>query len=37
MDKIFTNNIKTKDIGGNLSTFEFNKKFVEILDQLGYE
>lgn len=35
--KIFTNNIKTKDIGGNLSTFEFNKKFIEILDQLGYE
>ncbi|HZH39094.1 MAG TPA: isocitrate/isopropylmalate family dehydrogenase, partial [Bacillales bacterium] len=37
VDKIFTNNIKTKDIGGNLSTFEFNKKFIEILDQLGYE
>jgi 3-isopropylmalate dehydrogenase len=37
MDKIFTNNIKTKDIGGNLSTFEFNKKFIEILDQFGYE
>ncbi|MEJ7640919.1 MAG: isocitrate/isopropylmalate dehydrogenase family protein [Candidatus Nitrosocosmicus sp.] len=37
VDKIFTNNIKTKDIGGNLSTSEFNKKFIEILDQLGYE
>ena len=37
VDKIFTNNIKTKDIGGNLSTFEFNKKFIEILDQMGYE
>ncbi len=37
VDRIFKNNIKTKDIGGNLSTFEFNKKFIEILDQIGYE
>jgi 3-isopropylmalate dehydrogenase len=37
VDKIFMNNIKTKDIGGDLSTFEFNKKFIQILDQFGYE
>ncbi len=36
VDKIFMSNIKTKDIGGNLSTFEFNKKFMQILDQFGY-
>ncbi len=36
VDTIFMNNIKTKDIGGNLSTFEFNKKFMQILDQFGY-
>ncbi|MBA3978152.1 MAG: isocitrate/isopropylmalate dehydrogenase family protein [Nitrosopumilus sp.] len=36
VDKIFMSNIKTKDIGGDLSTFEFNKKFMQILDQFGY-
>jgi 3-isopropylmalate dehydrogenase len=37
VDNIFASNIKTKDIGGDLSTFEFNKKFIQILDQFGYE
>ena len=37
VDKIFADNIKTKDIGGDLSTFEFNNKFIQILDQFGYE
>ena len=30
-------NIKTKDIGGNLTTTQFNKKFLTNLDELGYE
>lgn len=34
---LFDNNIKTVDIGGKLSTKELNKKFIEKLDQLGYE
>ena len=32
VDKLFINNIKTKDIGGRLSTFEFNKQFLQILE-----
>ncbi len=34
--QLFHDNIKTKDIGGRLSTFEFNEKFIQILDQEGY-
>jgi 3-isopropylmalate dehydrogenase len=30
VDKLFANNIKTKDIGGTLSTKEFNQKFLSI-------
>jgi 3-isopropylmalate dehydrogenase len=37
VDQLFRNNIKTKDIGGQLSTFEFNDKFIQILDQEQYE
>lgn len=37
VDKLFINNIKTIDIGGRLSTFEFNEKFIQILDQEGYD
>jgi 3-isopropylmalate dehydrogenase len=37
VDQLFRNNIKTKDIGGQLSTFEFNDKFIQILDQEEYE
>ena len=37
VDQIFINNIKTKDIGGELSTFEFNEKFLQILDLAGYD
>ncbi|MGN6614350.1 MAG: isocitrate/isopropylmalate dehydrogenase family protein [Candidatus Nitrosocosmicus sp.] len=33
---LFINNIKTKDLGGVLSTFEFNKKFIENLDTKEY-
>ncbi len=36
VNKLFINNIKTKDIGGQLSTFEFNKKFLQLLDKEGY-
>ena len=36
IELLFVNNIKTKDIGGNLSTFEFNDKFIKILDNEGY-
>jgi 3-isopropylmalate dehydrogenase len=36
VDKLFINNIKTKDIGGKLSTFEFNEKFIRMLDLEGY-
>ena len=35
VDQLFRNNIKTKDIGGELSTFEFNDKFIKILDNEG--
>jgi 3-isopropylmalate dehydrogenase len=37
VDQLFRNNIKTKDIGGQLSTFEFNDKFIQILEQEEYE
>ena len=37
VDQIFKKNIKTKDIGGGLSTVEFNKKFIQILDLGGYD
>jgi 3-isopropylmalate dehydrogenase len=37
VDQIFKKNIKTKDIGGELSTFEFNEKFIQILDLGGYD
>jgi 3-isopropylmalate dehydrogenase len=37
VDQIFKKNIKTKDIGGGLSTFEFNEKFIQILDLCGYD
>jgi len=37
IDQIFINNIKTKDIGGNLSTLGFNEKFIQILDREGYD
>jgi 3-isopropylmalate dehydrogenase len=37
VDQLFRNNIKTKDIGGRLSTFEFNDKFIQILEQEEYE
>jgi 3-isopropylmalate dehydrogenase len=33
---LFINNIKTKDLGGNLSTFEFNSKFIQALDKKEY-
>ena len=36
IELLFVNNIKTKDIGGNLSTLEFNDKFIKILDNEGY-
>jgi len=36
VEQLFVNNIKTKDIGGKLSTFEFNDKFIKILDDEGY-
>jgi 3-isopropylmalate dehydrogenase len=36
IEQLFVNNIKTKDIGGKLSTFEFNDKFIKILDNEGY-
>ncbi|MDQ6723146.1 MAG: isocitrate/isopropylmalate dehydrogenase family protein, partial [Thermoproteota archaeon] len=36
VDQLFLNNIKTKDIGGHLSTFEFNEEFLQILDKEGY-
>ncbi len=34
IDMIFNNNIKTKDIGGKLTTFEFNNKFLQMLNQV---
>jgi 3-isopropylmalate dehydrogenase len=37
IDQLFRNNIKTKDIGGQLSTFEFNDKFIQTLEQEEYE
>ena len=37
VDQIFKKNIKTKDIGGGLSTLEFNEKFIQILDLGGYD
>ena len=37
VDLIFKKNIKTKDIGGELSTFDFNEKFLQILDLGGYD
>jgi 3-isopropylmalate dehydrogenase len=36
IELLFDNNVKTKDIGGKLSTFEFNEKFIKILDDEGY-
>jgi 3-isopropylmalate dehydrogenase len=33
---LFMNNIKTKDLGGSLSTFEFNSKFIQALDKKEY-
>ncbi|MER5176697.1 MAG: isocitrate/isopropylmalate dehydrogenase family protein [Candidatus Nitrosocosmicus sp.] len=36
VDQLFINNIKTKDIGGRLSTIEFNDKFIQLLDREGY-
>jgi 3-isopropylmalate dehydrogenase len=37
IDQLFRHNIRTKDIGGQLSTFEFNDKFIQILEQEEYE
>ena len=37
IDELFMKNIKTKDIGGDLTTTQFNKKFLTNLDELGYE
>lgn len=36
IDELFTANVKTKDIGGSLSTFEFNQKFLSILNDRGF-
>jgi 3-isopropylmalate dehydrogenase len=36
IDELFTKNVKTKDIGGSLSTFEFNQKFLNILNDKGF-
>ena len=36
IDELFTKNIKTKDIGGSLSTYEFNQKFLSILNEKGF-
>ena len=36
IDELFTKNIKTKDIGGALSTYEFNQKFLSILNEKGF-
>ncbi len=36
IDELFTKNVKTKDIGGSLTTFEFNQKFLNILNDKGF-
>jgi 3-isopropylmalate dehydrogenase len=36
IDELFTKNVKTKDIGGSLSTLEFNQKFLNILNDKGF-
>lgn len=37
IDDLFNSNVKTKDIGGKLSTTEFNQTFLNNLTNLGYE
>ncbi len=37
IDEMFTKNIKTKDIGGTLSTAEFNQSFLKILKDKGID
>lgn len=37
VDDLFSKNIKTIDIGGKLSTKEFNNKFISLLTDLGYD
>lgn len=37
INQLFNSNIKTIDIGGNLTTTGLNEKFLEILGQYGYE
>lgn len=34
--ELFIKNAKTKDLGGKLSTYEFNRKFIETLDKKEY-
>ena len=36
IDELFTKDIKTKDVGGALSTHEFNQKFLSILNEKGF-
>jgi 3-isopropylmalate dehydrogenase len=36
VDDMFSKNVKTIDIGGKLSTKEFNKKFIDLLTEIGY-
>ncbi len=37
VEELFVKNIKTIDIGGNLTTTEFNKRFLEELSSFGYD
>ena len=37
VNDLFNKNIKTIDIGGKLSTKEFNNKFISLLTELGYD
>jgi 3-isopropylmalate dehydrogenase len=37
VDEMFNKNVKTKDIGGTLSTSEFNQRFLTILKDKGFD
>ncbi|HEX5905223.1 MAG TPA: isocitrate/isopropylmalate family dehydrogenase, partial [Candidatus Nitrosocosmicus sp.] len=37
VDELFAKNVKTKDIGGTLSTSEFNQRFLSILKNKGFD
>ncbi|MDQ4074351.1 MAG: isocitrate/isopropylmalate dehydrogenase family protein [Thermoproteota archaeon] len=37
VEELFVKNIKTIDIGGSLSTTEFNERFLEEMSSLGYD